>query len=238
MVNDSSRPLLFLGSNAAMWFFVDACEQHGIEVAGIIDSDYYGNTSHINDIPVIDTELSFEDSEKLKYYKENFNFFLATNWLADRDPISIRNKEKRQRLIDIIDQFELPCISLVDKSAKVHRTSSIGKNVFIDGFCYISAFNSIEDFVSIFAYSAVGHHNTIGRNSVIQRQSGIKDYNTLESNVYVGLHSQIFGDELTISQGTVIHPCIAMRRSTVADEVISLAGKDLRKLYQLTNVDN
>jgi UDP-3-O-[3-hydroxymyristoyl] glucosamine N-acyltransferase len=83
----------------------------------------------------------------------------------------------------------------------------------------------------------LGHHNRIGKNSVIQRQSGIKDDNIIEPEVYIGLHSQIFGDHLTIAQGTVIHPCMAIRRSTVPDEVVSLAGKDLRKIYHLASFD-
>jgi len=238
MINDNSRPLVFLGSNAAIWFLTDTCEQHGIQVAGIIDSDYFGNTDQIEGVPVIDTELVFADPERLAYYKNTYNFFIATNWLADRDPIQVRNRLKRQRLIDLIEQHDLPCISLVDQSAKVHRTTRIGRGVFVDGFAYVSAFNEIEDFVSIFAYSALGHHNRIGKNSVIQRQSGIKDDNVIESEVYIGLHSQIFGDHLTIASGTVIHPCMAIRRSTAPNEVVSLAGKDLRKIYHLASFDN
>ena len=59
--------------------FTEICEDAGITVHGIIDNDYFGNTDYIDDIPVIDTEFSFSDLEKLKYYRDNFNFFCATN---------------------------------------------------------------------------------------------------------------------------------------------------------------
>ena len=42
-INDTQKPLIFLGSNDAMYILTEACEQLGIQFAGIIDKDYYGN---------------------------------------------------------------------------------------------------------------------------------------------------------------------------------------------------
>jgi UDP-3-O-[3-hydroxymyristoyl] glucosamine N-acyltransferase len=89
----------------------------------------------------------------------------------------------------------------------------------------------IGDFTHIYAYAAIGHHNNIGKNCFIQRQAGIHINNTLEDNVYVGLSTQVFADGITLSKGTVIHPCLAVNRSTVENETVSLAGKDLRRVY-------
>jgi hypothetical protein len=111
LTNNNSRPLIFIGSNSHLCFFTDACELHDIKVHGIIDSDYYGNTAELEGVPVIDTEASFEDPKKLEYYRNNFHFFLATNWVADSDSASVRNKHKRDRLIEIIERYNLPCIS-------------------------------------------------------------------------------------------------------------------------------
>jgi acetyltransferase-like isoleucine patch superfamily enzyme len=230
-INDNSKPLILLGSNAALWFITDICSRHHINVHGIIDSDYFGNKDHLDNIPVIDSELAFEDPEKLQYYKDNYNFFLVVNWTAQQVPVHIRDFNKRLKLIEAIEKYDLNCISLVDHSSVVHNTNVIGKNVLIDSFCCISAFNNIGDFTSIYAYAAIGHHNTIGRNCIIQRQSGVHAFNTLEENVYVGLSTQVFGDHLTLKKGTIIHPCLAVNRSTNENETVSMAGKDLRRIY-------
>jgi hypothetical protein len=231
LINNNSRPLIFLGSNAALWFITDICNRRHIKVHGIIDSDYFGNKDDLEGIPVVDTELAFADPDKLKYYKENFNFFLVVNWTGQKDSVHARDFKKRLQFIELIEKYDLNCISLVDPTSVVHHTNVIGKNVLIDSFCYISAHNEIGDFTNIYAYAAIGHHNMIGRNCVIQRQSGVHMHNTLEENVYVGLSTQVFGDHLTLGTGTIIHPCLAVNRSTKANETVSLAGKDLRRIY-------
>lgn len=230
-INDNTKPVIFLGSNSAIWHLLDICAKCNIKVAGIIDNDYFSNTEVLDGLPVIDTEKSFEDSNKLKYYKENYNFFLIINVTGQKTPVHIRNSEKRQYFIDQIEKYELNCISIIDPSAIVHPTNKIGKNVLIDAFVYISAFNQIGDFSHIYAYTAIGHHNIIGKNCFIQRQAGIHVYNVLEDNVYVGLSSQVFAEGACLKQGTVIHPCLAVNRSTKENEVVSLAGRDLRRIY-------
>lgn len=231
ILNDNSKPLIFLGSNSALWFISDICRRHNIKVHGIIDSDYFGNKAHLDNIPVIDSELVFENPTTLQYYQANFNFFLVVNWTGQQDPIHLRDFEKRLKFIEMIEKYNLNCISLVDKTSVVHETNIIGKNVLIDSFCCVSAYNTIGDFTSIYAYAAIGHHNVIGRNCIIQRQSGVHMSNILEENVYVGLSTQVFGDHLTLKKGTIVHPCLAVNRSTKENETVSLAGKDLRRIY-------
>jgi UDP-3-O-[3-hydroxymyristoyl] glucosamine N-acyltransferase len=133
----------------------------------------------------------------------------------------------------LIDQLDLPCISLVDKGAYVHDTCTIGKNVFIETFSYLAAYNEIGDFSNIYAFSITGHHNVIGRNCVLQRKSGIYDYDILEDNVFIGMNSQVAAEGITVRKGTVMHSCMVLRRSTEENETISLVGKDLRKVYHM-----
>jgi hypothetical protein len=220
-----------LGSNSALFFLVDLCEQHNIKIAGIIDSDYYGNTSHLENIPVIDTEDSLNDPVKLQHYKENYNFFLSTSWVTGTDNIQLRNLEKRKKLIGLIEEKNLPCISLIDSSSRVHKSNQIGKNVIVDSLVYISPRNIIGDYTAIWAATMIGYCNTIGKSCVFQRHSGIMHYNKIGDHVYFGLHTQDSVGSLNIANGTIIHPCLMIRRDTKENEVISLAGKDLRKVY-------
>lgn len=237
-INDASKPLILIGSNSALFFIQDACDQHGIKIHGIIDSDYYGNTAELEGIPVIDTELSFNDPAKLADYKENFNFFLATNWQPNNDPISERNRDKRKMLIGLIDQHDLPCISLIDSTAFVQKTNVIGKSVFIDALVYISAQNIIEDYVGIYVNAKIGYKNIIKRNSIIQRSVGLMHRTLIEEDVYFSLHSGVFVSDIIFKRGTVIHPCLCMGRGTEENEVVSLAGKDLRRVYNLQTIVN
>jgi hypothetical protein len=100
-----NKPLILLGTNIALYKQIEVCENNGIEIAGIIDSDYFGNTEKFCGQTVIDTEESFKDLEKSSYYKENFNFFCAVNWSPELQSVQIRNREKRKKLIDMIDNF-------------------------------------------------------------------------------------------------------------------------------------
>lgn len=232
MINDNSKPLILIGSNSALWVIKEMCDQHRVDIHGIIDSNYFGNTDVMDGIPVIDTELTLEnDVARLAYYKQNFNFFLATNYVPDRTDVQRANTQKRNRLRELIDRLDLPCVSFIDPSARVHVSNRIGKNVVIDALCYISAHNAIGDYCSFFAGTMIGYHNTIGTGTVFQRRSGTMHYNTFGKDVYVGLHSQISADNLFIADHTVIHPCMSIRRSTAEAEVISLANRDLRKVY-------
>lgn len=231
-VNDCSKPLMLIGSNSKLFFLKDICEELGIEIAGIIDSDYYGNTEHIDGIAVVDTELSLNDPVQLEHYKSHYNFFLATNWAPYADPGTVRNREKRHRLMDLIDHFDLPCVSFVDPSARVQKTTKIGKSVFIDSLTYISAHNVIEDFVSIFALSGIGVGNTLKRNCVMQRRAAIMHNTVLEENTYFELGVSVYVSDVTFKQNTVIHPGIIMGRGTAENELVSLAGLDLRRVYK------
>lgn len=222
---------MLIGSNSKMFFLKDICEELGIVIAGIIDSDYFGNTSSIDDIPVVDTEHSFNDPQRVEFYKNNYNFFLATNWSPHKDSVAVRNREKRLQLMALVDQHDLPCVSLIDPSARIQKTTRIGKSVLIDSFAYISANNVIEDYAQIFAMSSMGVGNTINRNCVMQRRCAIMHNTVFEENVYFELGVGVYVSDVVFKKNTVIHPGIIMGRGTQENELVSLAGKDLRRVY-------
>jgi hypothetical protein len=91
----------------------------------------------------------------------------------------------------------------------------------------------IGDFTNLFTGAGIGYANIIGKSCVFQRHSGTMNDNIIEDEVYFGLHSQDSKGGLRIRRGTVIHPCLMIRRDTQENEVISLVGKDLRRIYQL-----
>lgn len=225
-INNNTKPLIFLGTSANMTKLVDICDLVGIQVAGIIDSDYYGNTELIQGIPVIDSE------ENISKYQD-YNFFCAVNWLPSQDPISIRNRDKRIRLINLIDSKELNCISLVDPYARVSSTSVIGRGVYIDAFVLIESLAEIHDYVSIYAYTGIGHHTIVERNTVMQRHCSIAGGCVFEHDTFIGTAVKALKTNAVFGSNTFIHEGIYIRRGTISNEIVSLNSGNRSRVYNL-----
>jgi len=227
----NNKPLIFLGSNIAISQFGETCKDLGIEVAGIIDSDYYLNTQLIDGIPVIDTEDSFKDPNKLEEYQKNYVFFCATNWIFGSDTITVRNREKRHKLLNLIDQLSLPCVNLIDPRAKVHSSTKLGKGIYIDSFAIVDPGVSIDDFTNVYAFSGLGHGSSYGRNCVIQRHISITGGVTLEDNVFLGTACKILKTNSILKENTFVHEGVFLKRSTIANEVISNQSYNTKRVY-------
>jgi hypothetical protein len=208
----------------------DVCLINGIEIAGIIDSDYWGNTHSLSGIPVIDTELCFEDPDKLEHYRKGYNFFCATNWSPENDPATVRNRQKRSRLIDLMDHHALNCISLVDPLARVSTSAQIGRGVYVDAFVLIESQCEIDDHASIFAYTGLGHHTRVMRNCVIQRHCSIAGDCVFEPNTFVGTAVRALKTGARFGSGTFIQEAVYIRRGTVPDEVVGQRGKNMNRV--------
>ena len=72
-----TKPLIFLGSSNQITIqLVDVCESLNITIAGIIDSDYFGNTDSLDGIPYIGSELDFDFDLVTDQSKENPVFYV------------------------------------------------------------------------------------------------------------------------------------------------------------------
>lgn len=229
-VNDLSRPLIFLGSNAVMYYLQEVCDSLGITIRGIIDQDYWGNTDHVCEIPVIDTELSFADEEKLDYYKHNFNFFCATNWTPENLPHAVRNRQKRLDLLNLIQQHQLPCISIVNPTARVSKFSNIGHGTWIDANVEIGPKSCVGNFVNIYSNAYVGPYVNIDDNCVIQRSCFITDGSQVEHDSYFGLCAKALKTGARFGAGTFVHEAVYIRRGTVPNETVGMDGANMRRV--------
>jgi len=230
-VNNSDKPLIFLGSNSIMEKYTEICEENGIHIHGIIDSDYYGNTDQISGITIIDSEEVFNDIKKLTYYKSTFNFFCATNWTPFLDSISIRNKEKRQKLIKLIKQHDLNCISIIDTfSTRVFKSTKIGYGVYIDGHVNLEPRVTIGNFTNLYSHTLIGHDSIIGENCVFQRMASLASNCIVEDEVYAGLSAKLFKNNSTFSKGSFIHEGIYLRRGTLPEEIVSMTSKNQKRV--------
>jgi len=229
-INNNTKPLIFLGSNSLLYIVTEVCDLLGIKIAGIIDNDYWGNTDHICEVPVIDTEDSFDSPDKLQEYKNNFNFFCAVNWMPENNEMAIRNRQKRNRLLSIIDHHQLPCISIVDPRARMSKYSSIGYGIFVDAGVNLNPYCRIDNFTNIYCNALVGSNTYIGQNCVIQRECFITESCEVGNDSYFGLCSKALKVGAKFGAGTFVHEAIYIRRGTVANEIVSMHGANMKRV--------
>lgn len=228
MINDTSKPLVFLGTNASIWAMVDAVKKLGITVAGIIDDDYHG-AGQFQTLPILALESDLQD-----IFWKDYQFFCATTWLPDDqlDPWSVRSRTKRGNYIDLMERLDLDVATIVHPlSTVVSYNVNLGKGVYVDHSVYVGSNTTIGDYTMLLAFAGIAHDNIIGRNCVVQRYSVISGGVKLEDNVYLGVGSSVIRDNITVATGTFVHPGILLMRGTQPGEVVSLVGKDLRKVY-------
>ena len=225
-INDTSKPLVFVGSNYALYILAEACERIGIAVAGLVDNDYYGNTEAICDIPVIGDESFLQDTEN----KEKYNFFCATNWIPENTPVQNRNREKRLNLLKLMDKAMVSCITIIDPKANVSRHARINRGVFIDANASIEPKVVIEKYSTVMYNTIIGHNTVIGRNCVIQRGCYVTADCVLEDNVYISVAAKALKTGARFGENTFIQEGIYIRRSTVKDEIVSMQAANQKRL--------
>lgn len=217
-INDSSKPLVFLGSSGSMSKLFDICDLEGIKIQGIIDNDYYGNTESLEGIPVID---SFSNIEK---YKSSCNFFNAVNWVPASDTVSIRNKEKRNMILNLIKENSLPTISLIHKNACVSPRSQIGRGCFIDTSTIIEPNVVLGDYCNVYALAHIGHDMIIGKNCVFQRRTTVAQESTVEDNCFFSVNVKAIKSKVIWRHGTFIQEGIYIKRGTQENEVVTASS--------------
>jgi len=220
------KKVIFLGTNSVLERQIESCERQNQEIAGIIDSDWFGNTEIFCDLPVLDSETIF-DSEPEKY--KDFVFFIGVNWY----PYDQRDIQKRKMFINLIRRHQLDCINLIDPTSYVSRYTTLGKGIFIGPGVNIEPHSIIEDFATLYGHNGVGHHNRIGENSILQREAII--HAQIGCNTYVGIGSAIIQDySMTIGNNVVISPCLHVARNVKDNEKVSLS-KDNFRVYRRLN---
>ena len=224
------KPLLLLGTNSNIHDFCDIAKGSGFEIAGIIDDDFHGQGSY-QGIPIVAREQDLVDNPA---HWNNYQFFCVTNWqpAVFNEPSQARNRQKRQRLIALCEQQQFDVATVIGKFAHVCTYNvRLGRGVFIDNFSYVSSNLTIGDYTSVYSGSRIGDHSTVGKNCVLQRNSLLIGNTTLQDDIYLGIGSFIAKSYLTIASGTVVQQGLMVMRDTEPGEVVSLVGKDLRKIF-------
>ena len=217
-----SKPLLFLGSCANIIRYKDAAERQGSIVAGILDSDWFGNTKDFYGIPIVDTEANISN------YKDTHDFFIATNWTID--PNHVRDKEKRKMLINLVREQGIECINIIDPSSYIGTGTQIGQGVYIAFCAMIEPGTVLKDFCQVHDFVGLAHGTRVGENTIIQRQAGL--HADIGDDVYIGMWSKAYHPGLLkIGNNAVINPGLYVARDVAEGETIRLTKESIR-VYQ------
>jgi NDP-sugar pyrophosphorylase family protein len=197
-------------------------------VAGIIDEDYFGNISFLHNLPVLASENDFKNSKFLNKYRNDYCFFIATNWSPD--PHHKRDILKRSELIAIVEKYQLSLVNIIDSSAYVSDHAILGNGIFIGPQCYIEANVVIENYAQIHYGVGISHESKIGSNTIVQRQAGIAA--NIGKNCYIGMWSKLFkSDMLTVGNNAIINPGLYVARDVLENEHVKLS-KDNKRIFQ------
>jgi|688.fasta_scaffold141998_2 serine acetyltransferase len=229
-----NKPLVFLGSNANIWMFLETAERQGYKVAGIMDKDYFGNTQQLFDIPIIASELDFDDPDKLFWWKNNYNFFICVNWSSDK--VHTRDKQKRRYLIDLVRKHNIEIQNIVDPTAYVSRFTKLGQGIYIGPLVSIEPDCEIHDFVQIYNQVGLGHGSIVGENSILQR--GVTCTAHIGKDTYLSMWAKAFHpDTVKIGNNVTINPGLYVARDVADGEVIKLSKDSIRVYQFMSNPD-
>ena len=220
------RPVIFLGTGSNLEVPLRICQLRNIPVAGIVDSDYYGNTDKKNGVEIIGSEHSFDFDTA----RDQFDFFVGQS-SSTQDQ---RSRKKRLDYISIINHHNLNCATLIHPTSEIYNNVEIGPGCLI-GFCTgISHHVTIGAHSRLDSFSMIAHHVEIGDNCCINPYSFISANTIVKNNVVIMPGAAIIRtgkNHTVIGNDAIIHPKVTVAREVEPGEIISLVGSNTRRIY-------
>lgn len=218
----SLKPLIFLGGSYQIVEIREVCDLLGIPISGIIDADYYGNTNQFDGIPYIDGE----DTANWVKLKDQFNFFIGINPV----PNYPRNVVKRKKMLEIVNQFDLPCINIIDPQCRISPRAQLGQGIFVAYNAYIGPNAVIGDHCQIHCLASVAHDVKMSQNTTLQRGAVITGNVTVGLNSYIGMSTRILKPDSTLGDDCVISSGMIVFRDVGVGEKVTITSK---KIYSM-----
>lgn len=219
------KPIVFLGSSANLEVPLRIASLCNRTVIGIVDSDYYGNQEHIDQIPIIAGEHDFDWSRA----KDQYDFFIAQSFST----FNGRNMAKRLRYINLVNQYELSCATLIHPHSEIYSRVEVGQGSLI-GFCTgISHQVKIGNHCQLHSFSMFGHNIDIGENCCFNSHTMIGSHVSIGNHVVAmpGSSVLLLQNRIHIGDHAIIHPKVTVARSVDPHEIVSLAGNNTKRIY-------
>jgi sugar O-acyltransferase (sialic acid O-acetyltransferase NeuD family) len=138
----------------------------------------------------------------------------------------------RKALSEKLTEAGVSLVSLIDDSAVVSESATIGAGAIVFPGCFISSSATIGRNIAIIAGSTIGHDTVFGDNCVVAGQVNIGGHCRFGSECYIGMGARIkehtrIGRATIIGMGSVVY-------ADIPDEVIAL-GNPCRPMRPNTN---
>lgn len=218
-------PVVFLGSCTSMYNIIESCDDAGREVVGIYDPDYSGE---IYSLPVLNDDVL--------EFKHEFEYFVATGWNPGTHPVTVRNNQKRQQLIDLMHQRDLVGATLIHPTCVISPRARIGRNVRIGAMSMVTAGAEIANDVNIKEQCYISHGVKIGRDSIVQLKATITGDVHVGEHAWIGVNSTIIhrgstGAPMLIGDRVLIHPGVTVMQSLPAGAVASIRDRKFSRVF-------
>ena len=115
----------------------------------------------------------------------------------------------RRNFIAQIEKVGFEFATVVHPSARVSRSVTIGRGVFISVGCIVAARSSIGDHVILNRAAVIGHHVTVGDYTTVSPGANIGGGASIGSGCYIGMGAIILdhvsvGDNSVVGAGAVV----------------------------------
>ena len=230
------KKIIFLGHSLNIQRHFEIAHCMGLEPVGFVDKHYFGNTSTLNNLPVIGTE---DDMESIIYrYPDCFYFVGISFGISNNDMQSLAN-QRRCKMIDLIRDHNLPSINLIHPSAVTGRDLSLGQGIFIDALSRIQNGSDLADFCFIKEQCCVTHHAKIGFNTTVCQQTYVGAAVEIGSHCYIGIKNALIAPDapdgkVVIGDHCITHPGVVIMRSLPAHSKAKIASSQGTGVHPVT----
>ena len=144
----------------------------------------------------------------LEKLNPNFLFFLGVN-----KPIN------KQKILQLIDGEAYDFTTIVNKTAFISSTATLGKGVNINSLVSIAGYSQIGDFVSINRNASVGHHTQINEFVTINPGANIAGFVKIGKGTLIGMGVNVV-ENIEIGANSIIGAG-ALVTKNIPDNVIA-----------------
>ena len=166
------RPLIFIGSRSSMYDLLQITDALGIQVKGILDRQYHGNTAEICGVPVIGSEMQLIDSADLiaEQWKKDCDFFVANWWDGTEEFTNPAENGENLRIarIALANDSNVNIINLIHPAANIYGNRvKLGKGILIQAHAILFNEVSIGDYCIIDWRAIIGDGSMLGENVIV-----------------------------------------------------------------------
>ncbi len=192
-MTEDKKELIIIGAGGQARVVIDAAEDTGFDVCGIVDIDYNGQNEKILNYPVLG----------------DFSVLNEFNPEKTCLAIALGDGQERADYFHKLQKLGFRIPKIVHPTAIISKHVKIGKGVFINAGAIINAKADISDNSIINTGAIVDHEVNIGKHSQVGPGTKIGGRAVIGENTFIGLGVCVLdkikiGDNVIVGAGSVL----------------------------------